>query len=595
MNLRIFSLVAVASFACSSTLLSADPKPANAKATATIKAAPAQAKETKTAAPASTPEKPSPAAKASGEKAPAAKPAPAKPAPNKNADPFDGKTLLGWTTQDGKPVEQGWEVVDGVIHLKKDGKRAGNIVTAREFGDFDLSFEWKIAPRGNSGIKYRVRSYNGKVLGCEYQIFDDVGTKTSTKSKNSSGSLYDLYEPNDDKQLKPVGEYNTGRIVVKGQQIEHWLNGKKIVSATAGDAVWKKNVAASKFNDVRNFSLHPGGKLMLTDHGSEVWYRNVTFVASPAPPPPPEPMVVKHTYAYKKVGDLEIMADVEYEAMPDEVAKGEAATTPRPVVVWIHGGALINGHRESVPSWLRDAFLPRGFAVVSIDYRLAPETKLPEIVADVEAAVQWVRTSGPKSFGADPKRIAIVGGSAGGYLTLTAGSRLDTQPQALVSLWGYGDLGAPWTFEKSKHARHAAAKFAPEDASKIATGDAVSDSRKRKTDAGAYYQFSRRTGGWAEAVSGWSPQRDAKKFEPYMPERNVTAKFPPTLLIHGDADTDVPFASSVQMAAQLKKQKVEHRLLRFDDAEHGLTGADPKKVAEAYKTAVDFIVKQLAD
>ena len=190
--------------------------------------------------------------------------------------PFDGKSLAGWTTLDGKPVTQGWEVVDGTIHLKKEGKRTGHIVTAQEFGDFSLEFEWKIAPRGNSGIKYRVRNYGGKVLGCEYQIYDD-GAARKVATKNSSGSLYDLYEPSDAKYLKPAGEYNTARIVVRGNKIEHWLNGHRIVSTTVGDEEWRKRVRASKFSDVPDFSLNNRGKIMLTDHGSEVWYRNFVF------------------------------------------------------------------------------------------------------------------------------------------------------------------------------------------------------------------------------------------------------------------------------------------------------------------------------
>lgn len=194
------------------------------------------------------------------------------------ANPFDGQSLAGWTTLDGKPVTQGWEVVDGVIHLKKEGKRSGHIVTAREFGDFTLSFEWKIAPRGNSGIKYRVRPYGGKILGCEYQVYDDQAAR-KVQGKNSAGALYDLYEPNMAKHLRPAGEYNTARIVVRGNTIEHWLNGEKIVSATVGDEEWKKRVAVSKFSDKPDFSLQPGGKLMLTDHGSEVWYRNFVFEA----------------------------------------------------------------------------------------------------------------------------------------------------------------------------------------------------------------------------------------------------------------------------------------------------------------------------
>ena len=191
-------------------------------------------------------------------------------------NPFDGKSLAAWTKIDGKPVTEGWEVVDGMIHLKKDGKGSGHIVTANEFGNFTFTFEWKIAPGGNSGVKYRVRSYGNKVLGCEYQIYDDEGKKKMLP-RNSAGALYDLYEPNSTKQLKPAGEWNQAKIVVRNNRIEHWLNGQQVVAATVGDSEWKKRISESKFSEYEDFSQQPRGKLMLTDHGSEVWYRNFSF------------------------------------------------------------------------------------------------------------------------------------------------------------------------------------------------------------------------------------------------------------------------------------------------------------------------------
>ena len=92
--------------------------------------------------------------------------------------------------------------------------------------------------------------------------------------------------------------------------------------------------------------------------------------------------------------------------------------------------------------------------------------------------------------------------------------------------------------------------------------------------------------------AGWDPRKEADKFLPYMPERNVSAQYPPTILIHGEADTDVPFASSARMAEQLKRYGVEHRLLRFPGAEHGLPNADQKQVGDAYRAAAAFVVKQ---
>jgi len=189
---------------------------------------------------------------------------------------FDNRSLDGWTTTSGKPVESGWVVVDGEFHLKKDGRRAGHIMTTGEFGDFSFAFEWKIAPGGNSGIKYLVRDYGGKLLGCEFQIYDDDGKRKPMPNK-SAGALYDLYEPNSSKNLNPAGQWNRGKIVLRGNQIEHWLNERQIVSATIGDEEWTKRIGQSKFKDVTDFSRSPRGKLMLTDHGSEVWYRNMVF------------------------------------------------------------------------------------------------------------------------------------------------------------------------------------------------------------------------------------------------------------------------------------------------------------------------------
>ena len=194
------------------------------------------------------------------------------------AQPFDNRTLDGFETADGKRPNECWTIEDGVLHLKNgNGKRGGNLFTKAEFGDFQLEFEWKISDKGNNGLKYRVRSYNNKLLGLEYQVYDDLGAKNRPQLKYSAGAIYDLYEPDLGKQLKPAGEFNTAKIVVRGNTIEHWLNGAKIVSATVGDEEWKRRIKASKFNEYPEFAENAKGKIMLTDHGSEVWYRNFKF------------------------------------------------------------------------------------------------------------------------------------------------------------------------------------------------------------------------------------------------------------------------------------------------------------------------------
>lgn len=195
-----------------------------------------------------------------------------------NAQPlFDGKSLQGWTTIEGQPVTQGWEVVDGMIHLKAAHERAGHILSACEYGDFDFRFEWKIAAGGNSGIKYRVRFYEGYPRGCEYQIIDDLKYREPLAPKNSAGALYDLCEPGPQKALRPAGEFNSARIVVRANHIEHWLNDQLIVTAAVGSDDWTRRVAASKFAELPQFAENQRGRIMLTDHGAEVWFRNIRF------------------------------------------------------------------------------------------------------------------------------------------------------------------------------------------------------------------------------------------------------------------------------------------------------------------------------
>ncbi len=187
---------------------------------------------------------------------------------------IDGDSLAGWMTVEGEAVPDSWEVTDGTLRLNG---RGGHIVTVDEYENFDLRFEWKISEGGNSGIKYRVRHYGKKVLGCEYQLLDDAKHKVGGTAKKAAGSLYELYEPAEDKLLKPVGEFNTSRVVVLGNHIEHWLNGQKILEAEVGNDDWHERVALSKFSDEKEFGENRRGRLMLQDHGGEVWFRNIVL------------------------------------------------------------------------------------------------------------------------------------------------------------------------------------------------------------------------------------------------------------------------------------------------------------------------------
>jgi hypothetical protein len=153
---------------------------------------------------------------------------------------FDGRSFAGWVMTDGSPVNDGWEVVDGMIHLKPvAGPRPGSIRTTAVFENFELEFEWWVAAGGNSGVKYRAREadspFGRHFFGCEYQLLDDAGHKNGRTPEKTAGSLYGLY-PADPvaKQLRPEGEFNQGKIVCDDGRIEHWLNGRKVVEAVIG-------------------------------------------------------------------------------------------------------------------------------------------------------------------------------------------------------------------------------------------------------------------------------------------------------------------------------------------------------------------------
>lgn len=292
---------------------------------------------------------------------------------------------------------------------------------------------------------------------------------------------------------------------------------------------------------------------------------------------------MKTTAVYKQVGELKIRADVYRPETTDVL----------PVVVWIHGGALINGHRESVSGRVRQWARDNGCAMVSIDYRLAPETQLPGIIEDLEDSFQWIRGAGAKQFHLDPNRIAVTGGSAGGCLTLTAGYRVKPRPQVLLAFWGYGDLIGDWYSKPSPHPRHHLSKLSEQEAWQQVSGSPIADSRDRKGDGGAFYQFTRQKGVWPKSVTGWDPVADAKKFHPFMAVKNVSKDYPPTALIHGTADTDVPYEQSTMMAEQFEKHSVEHLMLSVPNGEHGLAGGDPKIIEDANRRGFEFLGKHL--
>lgn len=187
---------------------------------------------------------------------------------------FDGKSLAGWTGQDGAKPGAGWVVQDGLLHL--NGEKGGNLLSEKEYTDFTLEWEWKVEEGGNNGIKYWVTKIGGKEwLGIEYQMIDDAKHPDGMKGgSHTTASIYDIKAPAADKPLNPPGQWNTSKVVVKDGKIEHWLNGKLVCEADTKTEEWKGMIAASKFKKKEGFA--PGkGRLMLTDHHDKVWFRSI--------------------------------------------------------------------------------------------------------------------------------------------------------------------------------------------------------------------------------------------------------------------------------------------------------------------------------
>lgn len=192
---------------------------------------------------------------------------------------FDGTNLDSWHSWKSDRVN-GWTIEDGA--LTTTGK-TGDLVTNDVYGDFQLTFQFKVAPKGNSGVIYKIIEkmddtyFNTYASGSEYQIIDDVNYPAPIKNVQKTGANYDVNPPNDLSIVKPAGNWNTGKIKVKKNKVEHWLNGKLVVSYTYGDDEWKANIAKSKFAKWPLATPHHEGKISLQGHGDQVWFKDIVI------------------------------------------------------------------------------------------------------------------------------------------------------------------------------------------------------------------------------------------------------------------------------------------------------------------------------
>lgn len=198
---------------------------------------------------------------------------------------FDGKTLTGWHSYNQDKVV-GWMIEDGMLTTDGSG---GDLTTDKEYGDFDLRFEFKIPTGSNSGVLYKViekpeikRTVHSAP---EYQIIDDTGyivknaqgEQISLKESQKSGANYDMNAPLDKTAFKATGTWNTGRIVIEGSNVKHYLNNKLVADYTYGDANWLKQVQESKFKDWPYATPHHKGRIALQSHNAKekIWFRNI--------------------------------------------------------------------------------------------------------------------------------------------------------------------------------------------------------------------------------------------------------------------------------------------------------------------------------
>ncbi len=206
---------------------------------------------------------------------------------------FNGETLQGWRGLGRENIPEGhWIVEDGAIKkvadkdvpLQEDGQplEGCDLMTIQTFENFELSLEWKISPGGNSGIKYNVSEKmstahppDNAALGFEYQILDDERHLDALMGKDrTAASLYDLIAP-ENKSLKPVGEFNSARIIYRGYQGEHWLNGVKVLEYNLNTSEMDELIQGSKYRDIPDFAQKRNGHIVLQDHADAVWFRNI--------------------------------------------------------------------------------------------------------------------------------------------------------------------------------------------------------------------------------------------------------------------------------------------------------------------------------
>jgi hypothetical protein len=200
---------------------------------------------------------------------------------------FDGKTLDGWRAyKKTDAAGTRWAAQDGLLCLPpndgSDTHGSRDIISKGDYDQFELAWDWRITPGGNSGLKYFVVEDQDAAIGHEYQLIDDdKHPDAKIGPHRQTGALYDVL-PASNRPMKPAGEWNQSRVVVHGKMVEHYLNGTKILSYELSSPKLKAAIAKSKFKDVARFGTPQRAHLLLQDHGDSVCFRNVKIRATGA-------------------------------------------------------------------------------------------------------------------------------------------------------------------------------------------------------------------------------------------------------------------------------------------------------------------------
>lgn len=190
---------------------------------------------------------------------------------------FDGETTDNWKTFNGGEVT-GWKVFDGILHNSGIGSdHGGDIISKKQFGNFELYLEWKIAPKSNSGIFFRVQEGLTNAIyesGPEYQLLDDKGWPTKLESHQCSGANYGMHTPQH-ARVVAIDDWNTSRIIVNGPHVEHWLNANKVIEYDLWTDDWNELKLKSKWADKPHYGIAKKGHIGLQDHGGLTMFRNI--------------------------------------------------------------------------------------------------------------------------------------------------------------------------------------------------------------------------------------------------------------------------------------------------------------------------------